>query len=69
MIPSYINDWIRIIEQMNNTNTYKLALGRALIECVVFDCVQKVDKNVIIPFRNIASHMLEYYRNQTFSLI
>lgn len=66
MIPSYINDWIRIIEQMNNTNTYKLAWGRALIECVVFDHVQKVDQTVIIPFRNIASHMLEYYWNQTF---
>ena len=32
MIPNYIQDWIDIIENMNNDNTYKLAWGRAIVE-------------------------------------
>lgn len=34
MIPSYISKWLIIIEQMNNDNTYKLAWGRAILECI-----------------------------------
>lgn len=34
MIPSYINDWLTIIETMSNQNTYKLAWGRSIIEYV-----------------------------------
>lgn len=34
-IPQYIEDWITIIEEMNNDNTYKLAWGRAIIECAM----------------------------------
>ena len=37
MISKYINDWLDIIEKMNNDNTYKLAWGRALLECISFD--------------------------------
>lgn len=33
MISKYIKDWLRIIEEMSTDNTYKLALGRAIIEC------------------------------------
>ena len=29
---SYIKQWLEIIENMNNDNTYKLAWGRAIIE-------------------------------------
>ncbi len=37
MIPAYIKNWLTIIEQMNNDNTYKLAWGRAAVECVYFE--------------------------------
>ena len=33
MIPQYINDWFRVIENMKNENTYKLAWGSAIVEC------------------------------------
>ena len=26
MIPNYIKDWLKVIELMNNDNTYKLAI-------------------------------------------
>lgn len=31
MISNYIKNWINVIEQMNNDNTYKLAWGRAIL--------------------------------------
>ena len=37
MIPTYIKNWLTIIEQMNNDNTYKLAWGRAVVECVYLE--------------------------------
>lgn len=32
----YIKQWLDIIENMNNDNTYKLAWGRALLELVLY---------------------------------
>ena len=66
MIPSYIKDWLTIIEQMNNDNTYKLAWGRAVIECVAFDDFDIINNNAIISFDNISLRMLKYYWNQLF---
>ena len=66
MIPTYINDWLTIIEQMNNDNTYKLAWGRAIIECVVFDEYITSGDKAIISFDKISSRMLKYYWNQLF---
>ena len=37
MISKYIDKWLDIIEKMNNDNIYKLAWGRALLECISFD--------------------------------
>ena len=68
MIPKYINDWLIIIEQMNNDNTYKLAWGRAIIECIVLN-EYDLDNNVecgIIHFDRIAYNMCKYYWNQLF---
>ena len=66
MVPLYINDWLTIIEQMNNDNTYKLAWGRALIECVVFEEYDINDEKYIVPFECISLRMLKYYWNQIF---
>ena len=66
MIPSYIADWLTIIEQMNTDNTYKLAWGRALIECVVFDDFVFNDDKIEILFDSISLRMLKYYWNQLF---
>ena len=66
MINKYINDWIRVIEQMSNDNTYKLAWGRAVLECVSFDKYKVVDNEIIIDFNDISDCMIKYYWNQIF---
>ena len=58
----YIQQWLDIIENMANENTYKLAWGRSLLECV-----RMLD--IILPFHTfsfteIAHRMLRYYWNQ-----
>ena len=40
-VPTYIDQWISVIENMKNENTYKLAWGRALVECVFHDRYEK----------------------------
>lgn len=56
----YIRQWLMIIENMNNDNTYKLAWGRAILECIVEEkTIQR-----IITFEKIACKMLKYYWNQ-----
>lgn len=66
MIPKYINDWLRIIESMKNDNTYKLAWGRALVECVFYEKQKVQDNKVVLSLKDIAKCMLKYYWNQTF---
>lgn len=68
MIPVYINQWLNVIENMNNENTYKLAWGRAIIECITVDSCYLDDSgmNVIIKLEDIAEKMLKYYWNQLF---
>ncbi|MGN1276233.1 MAG: HNH endonuclease domain-containing protein [Floccifex sp.] len=55
----YIKLWITIIENMNNDNTYKLAWGRAILECIV-----EKKHGTVITFQEIAYKMLKYYWNQ-----
>ena len=67
MISGYINDWLVIIEKMNNDNTYKLAWGRALLECISFDkCYEENGQRVYIKFEDVAECMIKYYWNQMF---
>lgn len=66
MINNYINDWISVIEQMNYDNTYKLAWGRAILECVSFDRYKVLKDDVIIEFNDISKCMIKYYWNQLF---
>lgn len=67
MISRYINDWLDIIEKMNNDNTYKLAWGRALLECISFDkCYEENGMKVFVKFEDIAECMIKYYWNQMF---
>ena len=66
MIPKYVNDWITIIEQMQNDNTYKLAWGRAIVECNAKGNCVELNDNVVIDLKDIAECMLKYYWNQMF---
>ena len=66
MIPNYINKWLKIIDEMQNDNTYKLAFGRALIENISFEKFKVVEDKVIIDFDDISECMFKYYWNQIF---
>ena len=58
----YIKNWLDIIENMNNDNTYKSAWGRALLELIIeLNVVQDVN---VFSFQQIAVKMLKYYWNQ-----
>lgn len=66
MISNYINNWLEVIENMNNDNTYKLAWGRAIIECIYSDNCYAEGEEVYITLESIAECMLKYYWNQLF---
>ena len=60
----YIQDWLDVIENMNNDNTYKLAWGIAILE--IINSLEDIKETNIIHFKEIAKKMIEYYWNQTF---
>lgn len=60
----YIKMWLTIIENMNNDNTYKLAWGRSILECV--SEIEYISDHNVITFEQIAYKILKYYWNQTF---
>ncbi len=66
MIPKYINDWLDIIEKMNNDNTYKLAWGRAIVECVFNNAYSIENEYAVISFEDISRCIIKYYWNQQF---
>jgi len=66
IIPEYIKKWLNIIEQMANSNTYKLAWGRAIIECITDKSYTTSLNKAVINFRSIAYKIIKYYWNQTF---
>jgi len=66
IIPEYIKKWLNIIEQMANTNTYKLAWGRAIIECIMDKSYTVILNKAVIKFKSIAYKIIKYYWNQTF---
>ena len=66
MLDNYINNWLTIIEQMNNDNTYKLAWGRAILECISFNKYEVNNDKVTIYFDSISECMIKYYWNQLF---
>lgn len=52
---------------MKNENTYKLAWGRALVECIYRDLfIENLEGKAVVSLENIAKCMLKYYWNQIF---
>ncbi len=62
----YLQDWIKVIEEMKNDNTYKTAWGKAILECVLLGDYLVKNEEVIIQEEDIAHKMMRYYWNQTF---
>lgn len=61
-----VNKWFSIIENMSNSNTYKLAWGRGILEICQFQEYDLIDDKISISFEQIAKKMLKYYWNQTY---
>lgn len=62
----YIGKWIRVIEDMRNSNTYKLAWSKGILECIEEDIIYEKDERIYIKHKDIVIKMLKYYWNQTF---
>lgn len=53
--------WLDILGGMANENTYKLAWGRGVIECVLKGEYQGNSDYVEISFSSISERILKYY--------
>ena len=62
---TYVKKWIDIIEGMNNSNTYKLAWGKAILECTKENYYEE-NNQIFIHHKDISINMMRYYWNQTF---
>ena len=65
-LPQYIQDWLRILEEMHNVTTYKPAWGKAIIECVRSGDYLQESGYRRIAFYSLAKPILKYYWNQTY---
>lgn len=63
MISNYIQEWLDVIENMNNDNTYKLAWGRAILETLN---EKEVDSEIEIHFDELSPKIIKYYWNQIY---
>ncbi len=66
LIPNYINEWIEIIENMNTTTTYKLAWGKAIIDCIKDNNFEEKEGFILITIDSLAYNVLRYYWNQEY---
>lgn len=63
MISQNIQNWLDVIENMNNDNTYKLAWGRSILEYLGnID----VEDDVIISYDELSKLITKYYWNQLY---
>ena len=63
----YIQDWLDILGEMNNTNTYKLAFGLGILECASSSRYEEDMFGMVkISLVDIADCMIRYYWNQCF---
>ncbi len=61
---SYINDFVKIIEGIENDNTYKTAWARAILECVNNDEYEYQGEEIVIYHYNLVQKLMKYYWNQ-----
>lgn len=66
MIPEYINDWIYVLENMSMDNTYKVAWGKAILECIKQNKITNQNDSYFISFDSISEKMIKYYWDQCF---
>lgn len=62
----YLSKWLRVIDEMKNSNTYKTAWGRGIVECIYLEEYIEFNNHIILNESDIALKMIKYYWNQTF---
>ena len=60
----YFKEWLRVIDVMDQDNTYKAAWGRAIIECIVSENYEIVQEKYILHEYEIVQKLMKYYWNQ-----
>ena len=61
---SYLKDFVRIIDGIENDNTYKTAWARAIIECVNNEEYEYQGDKIVIYHYNLVQKLMKYYWNQ-----
>ncbi len=61
---SYINDFIMVIQGIDNDNTYKTAWGRALLECIKNEEYEIQGESYVIYHYELVQKIMKYYWNQ-----
>lgn len=61
---SYVNDFITVIQSIENDNTYKTAWGRAILECINNEEYEIQGEMVVIYHYNLVQKLMKYYWNQ-----
>ncbi len=61
---SYFNEWMYIINNIQNDNTYKAAWGRAIIECVLDEQYEEQNEDIVLYLYDIVQNVMKYYWNQ-----
>lgn len=63
---TYIREWFEIIENMKNSNTYKLAWGRSILDIAISGGYIIVNNQAVFQVSLIAEKMIKYYWDQTY---
>ena len=61
---SYFNNFVKIIENIENDNTYKTAWGRAILECIKNEEYEYQGEKIVIYHYNLVQKIMKYYWNQ-----
>ncbi|MGS0973105.1 MAG: hypothetical protein ACVCEJ_07720 [Candidatus Izemoplasmataceae bacterium] len=59
----YVEDFVRVINHINNNNTYKAAWALSIIDCIEGKEYEEIDDSVVIEEYFIVKHLLKYYWN------
>lgn len=62
----YLQDWLDILDEMKNTNTYKLAFGLGILECLSSGRYEENLFDAKVALLDIGDCMIRYYWNQCF---
>ena len=62
----YIQDWLDILSEMSTTNTYKLAFGLGILECISTNRYKENTFDAEVTLMDIGDCMIRYYWNQCF---